>query len=55
MIKAKIREMGMVMTQEEPDGHPPDNTYPYALVLQFDSPEQLREALKDNQVEFETF
>lgn len=55
MIKAKIREVGMIMTQEEPSGHPSDNTYPYGLVLQFDSAEELREALKDNKVEFETF
>lgn len=53
MAKAKLQEMGLIMTQEAPDGHPPDNIYAYAIVIEFESRDALLKAINEGQVEFD--
>lgn len=50
-VKANIQEMGHIMTMEAPDGHPPDNDYKFAMVIEFESREDLHRALEQKSVE----
>lgn len=51
MVKAKLRIMGRILVAE------PDTLehelYPMALLIEFDSTEDIREAIKDGIVEFD--
>lgn len=51
MSKGKLIQMGLL---ELPSGEGGDvDKYPYALVIAFDNPEEIRQAIKDGNCEFE--
>lgn len=52
MAKAKLEIMGRILVASE-ENYREEHLYPMALLISFDNPEDIRQAIKDGKVEFE--
>jgi len=58
MGKANATEVGEIYTVDNPSAcpdHAEPHKYKFAMLLQFESSEDIRQAMKDGRVEFTTF